>query len=776
MIIGSYLKSAIRSIFSRSIYGPLNIVGLAIGLAASLAVLLWVFSETGYDGFHENSTRIERVGRSRIRNGRLERDGLSAAPVGPALKERFPGVIDYCCTYWDGLKLKSTNASYLANGLFVDPSFFDIFSFKLERGDTRTVLESPTSIVLTEATATRLFADQDPIGEKLDNGLVVTGIVADAPENSSLQFDFLVPNDFLVQRSEMEWDAWYDFGYQTFVLLRDKQVATEIGPLIEDMYKEIDPETRIKLYLQPMLDMHLHNLGGGGRIVYVYLFSVVAVLLLVVACINFVNLATARATHRARELSVRRALGASRWQIGGQIMAETTIQTALALLLAVGLLEITLPHLTDFFGKELSLTASRDTVLLIIGFGLFTSFAAGAYPAFVLSSIRSATALRTRSFTSGPGSVGLVKKALVVFQYVVSATLIFCALVIHSQLKHIHNKDLGIDRDNIVCVSVDKLGADYAAFERELTNQPGIIAATAAFDPPAWCGYSITDFDFDGKEADDIISAGVVWADQNYADVFGLEIVDGRNLSDQYSTDKTDACLINQTAARAMGMDQPVGKSLSLGGRRRTIVGVVKDFHFRSLHSEIGPLIIGQDESWFRRLCIKLSPDSISTGIAAVETTFRKFRPGDDFQIRLLDEYLDRSYRIEQRTGGIILAFTVITAVIASFGLLGLAAAGIEQRTREIGIRKVLGSSVAGIVRLVTFGYLLQILIGSIIAAPLEYYLANRWLEDFAYRVELTWSFFALTTLLALAVALTTISVKSIRAAQANPVDSLRYE
>jgi len=773
----NYLRSAVRNLFRQRAYGAINIVGLAIGMASSLALLLWVADELSFDRFHANADQIVRVGRSTVRNDQLTYDGKSSAPVGPAIKERFPGVLESCCTYWDDLTLRYEDEARVIHGLFVDSTFFDIFSFELEKGDPARALLDPNAIVLTPATAASLFGDHNPIGKILKNGLVVTGIVAEPPDNSCLQFDCLVVNDYLIRAGDMTRDAWFEFGYETFLLLDANADVAAIDGAARKIYQEVEQETSLELYLQPLKDIHLRSLGGGGRITYVYIFSLIAGLLLAVACINFVNLATARATQRAKEVGVRKVVGASRWQLGAQVMLEQLMQTILALILAVCLLEYTLPMLSDFFGKEMALDWSLRSLAILGGVSIATGLAAGIYPAVILSSYRPAVSLRSSSTGLGRGSVGLIRKALVTFQFAISAGLIFSALVINKQLDFIRNVDLGLEHEAVVCVNTDNLERDNEAFERALAAQPGIQVAAAAFNPPAWVGLSMTDFDFEGKQDGEQITASLAPVDHNFADVFDLEIVDGRDFSNDFGSDVTGACLINESAARAMHMDEPVGRTLDwMDEKPRTIVGVVKDYHYASLHQRVEPLILAMDPGWLHTLCIRLAPDDITTGLASVERTFKEFRPGQTFEFKFFDDHLDREYRLETRARGIAFAFMIITTIVAIFGLLGLAATSIERRTKEIGIRKTLGSSTSGIVRLVTSEFMILILLGNAIVAPLAYYLVGRWLDNFAYRVDPGAGAFLTAAIITVLGALSAISFKAIRAARANPVKALKYE
>lgn len=776
-MLWNYFRSAVRILVRQRAYGVMNIVGLAIGLAGSLALLLWVADEISYDGFHANADSIVRVGRSRIRNDQLHFDGLSSAPVGPAIKERFPGVLATCCIGEDDLRLKHGSEARMIDGLFVDPSFFEIFSFPLERGDPSEVLDGPNSIVLTPSAATSLFGDQDPVGKIFDNGLVVTGIVAEPPQNSTLQFDFIVNSDYYVRLGFLEREAWFQFGYETYLLLAGNADMAAIGRAIRNLFQEVEPDANIQLYLQPLKDIHLRPLGGGGRITYIYIFSLVACLLLVVACINFVNLATARSAQRGREIAVRKVAGASRKQLAVQVLVEQLMQTTLALLLAVCILELTLPMLSGFFGKAMSLDWSLRSVGIMLGVSIATGLAAGIYPAMILSSYRPAATLRASRTGRGRGSVGIIRKGLVVFQFAVSAGLIFSALVINQQMDFIRNKDLGLKHEAIVCVNTDNLETDGDTFERALAAQPGVEAAAAAFNPPAWVGLSMSDFDFEGKKEGERVTASLAPVDYNFVDVFGLEIVAGRNFSREFGTDPAGACLINEAAVRAMHMENPVGKRLDwMDEAPREIIGVVKDFHYASLHREVDPIILAMDSGWLHTLCIRLEPDNIATGLASIEKTFDEFRPGEAFVFEFFDNQIDREYRLEIRTRGIAMAFTIITTIVAVFGLLGLAATSIERRTKEIGIRKTLGSSTPGIVKLVTSEFMKLIMLGNIIVAPIAYYLMNQWLENFAYRVKPGAGAFLLALMITVLGALGTISFKAVRAARANPVNSLKYE
>ncbi len=775
-MFSSYIKSALRNIARHKGYSAINIFGLAIGIASSVAVFLWVLDETGYDKFHTNGDSIYRCNREAVWNDETKYDAVMSAPVGPTIKERTPGILEYVRTMTTFWKLSYQDVNTLESGMYVDPSFLTVFSFPLVKGDSTTALSVPNSIVLTEKTAVKLFGSQDPMGQILENGLVVTGIARDIPVNSSIEFEFLMPIAWAEQLGRLKTDTWFNFSYQTYFLMSESADVAQIGLQIKDLFKEHDSETSLRLHLQPFSDIHLVSPGGGGKIVYVYVFTAVAILLLAIACVNFMNLATARAARRMNEIGVRKAVGASRSELIWQIMIESLVQTVAATVLAVCALEAILPRLEGLFGKVLVLHFSTGIILGLIAVTLVVALVAGVYPAFVLSSFRPATVLKGKTSAGGNPSMNRLRKALVVFQFTVSSGLIFGALVINSQLNYIDNKELGVEKDNIVCIRTEDLADDFATIKAELLQYPGILAVTAVMEPPAWCGWSSVGFDFDGKQEGHDVRAGYAWVDHDYVDLFGLEIIEGRNFSRQYATDESEACLINETAARAMQMDSPVGKSVGLYNRTGKIVGVVKDFHFSSLHDEIMPLIIAIDNSLYEYVCIKLAPDDIAGSLAFIEQKWQTFRFGEDFSYRFFDDLLGRDYRADAQTGKIILTFTLITVLVACLGLFGLAAYSAERRTKEMSIRKVLGATDAGLIGLLTKEFVLLVILGNIIVAPLAYYVAYRWLESFAYRIALSWQVFALSSALAILIALATVCYQAIRAARSNPVDALKYE
>jgi len=774
-MFANYFRSALRSITRHKGYSAINILGLAIGIASSLAVFLWVADETGYDKFHANADSIYRCNRQVNWNDVTKYSEVMSPPVGPTLKDRTPDIVEYVRTFGAVRKLGYEQVRTIERGLYTDPSFLNVFSFPLVKGDPGTALSVPNSIILTETTARKLFGDADPMGRILENGLVVSGVARDVPGNSSIEFAFLIPVEYGVQIGQIEPHEWFYFSSETYFVIRDGADIENVGLQIRDLFQEQDSETSLKLLLQPLTDIHLVNPGGGGRVVYVYVFSIVSILLLAVACVNFMNLATARASRRMSEIGIRKAVGASRSELIWQVLTESLIQTVAGALIAICLLEAALPRLAGLFGKQIVITYSPLVILGLIAVTVLVAVAAGTYPAVVLSSFRPASVLKGKGAANGHPLMNRLRRVLVVFQFTVSSGLIFGALVINSQLNYIDNKNLGLEKDNIITFRAEGLADDYETVKSELLQHPGVLGVTATMEPPAWCGWHAVGFDFEGREEGQDIRAGFAWVDYDYLDLFGMEIVEGRKFSREYTTDET-AYIINETAARAMNMDEPVGKTLGLVEQPGQIVGVVKDFHFSSLHTEIAPLIIGIDKSYYDYLCVKMSPDDIQGTIEFIKQKWNKLRFGEDFTYRFFDDLLGRNYRAEVQISKIVLTFTLITVFVACLGLFGLAAYSAERRTKEIGIRKVLGSSETDIVGLLTKEFLLLVALGNILVAPVAYYTASRWLENFAYRNEPGWETFALSSAIAVLVALATVCYQAIRAARSNPVEALKYE
>jgi ABC-type antimicrobial peptide transport system permease subunit len=444
--------------------------------------------------------------------------------------------------------------------------------------------------------------------------------------------------------------------------------------------------------------------------------------------------------------------------------------------IAICLLEIILPLLSNFFGKRLVLQPSGDIILLFSAIILFTCITAGSYPAIVLSSFRPLVGLKSNTTGISHSGAKLIRKSLIVFQIVVSGALIFSSLVIYRQMKLINDKDLGIDKENIVSIRVMGLDRDYEVFKRELLKYPGIERVSAVYEPPAWCGWHMTGFNFEGNTEDKLVSTGVAWVDYDYVDLFGLELVSGRDFSPQYTTDETEAYIVNESAVHAMQMDSPIGKSIGTDERPGKIIGVVKDFHFSSLHNKIGPLLIAIDKSNFKRLCIKMSPDNIAGSLDHIKEVWEELRSGDKFSYWFFEDLLGREYRVEKRTGGIVLSFTIITVFVACLGLFGLAAYSAEIRTKEIGIRKVLGSSITRIVGLLTKEFIFLTIFGNLIAIPVAYYITGRWLENFAYRAEPDLELILYTVGLGIIITLIVVSYQAVKAARSNPIDALKYE
>ena len=770
----NYVTVALRYIAKYKGFSTLNIIGLAVGMAVCLLIMLWVQDELSYDRFHSRGDNIYRVNRTRPTEGRALSDELLSAPVGPKILAEVPEVASQCRVADLQLPLERDNKIYHTWGYIVDSSFFDIFSFSLERGDVGSVLSEPNSIILTEAAASRIFGEQDPVGQSLGDDLTVTGVLADFPGKSHLDFDFLVPMAYGEQHGVVIPDGWFNFHIYTYLLVHKGASEDVVAAKIKDIYLEQDPESHIELSLQPLKDIHLHNPGGGGMIVYVYIFSAIAMLVLLIACTNYMNLATARSDRRAKEIGLRKTVGASRGQLALQMLGESCVSAVVALLVAAVLVELVLPSFNDLAGKRLAMDLSGGTLLMLLCLACFTGLMSGTYPALYLSQLAPAAILKGTGRTDRGSVKTFLRRFMVVFQFVLTTGLILAALVIHNQLTFVRHKDLGITTDNVVCIPTSNLDSDYEALKHELTALPGVLGATASYDPPAYCNWWVTGVDYEGMDEDRPLRIGTAWVDFDFVDVFHLEVVQGRAFSRDFASDVDKAYLVNEAAVKAMGLKDPIGKRLDYP-QSGTIVGVVKDFHFSSLHNRIRPLLLAPSVN-YRYLNLLLASDDIPGTLARVEEVWTEFRPGATFSHEFLQDKISRNYRDEQRLGTIISSFTGLAVLVCVLGLLGLIAFATERRTREIAIRRVLGAPGSSVVRLLSREVILLVLIANIIAWPLAGYFCNRWLETFAYRIEISWATFAVVAALTLAVATATISLQILKAARTNPVEALRHE
>ena len=791
VMIKNYLKVALRNIKRHKGYSFINIAGFAIGIACCLLILLWVQDEMSFDRFHENLDSLHRVVEEQhYSDGTIFPIARTPYPVGPALVADYPEIVNFTrFTPFGRTLIEYGDKSLYERGFaFADPSLLEMFSFPLLKGDANTALSETNAVLISEYMAKKYFGAEDPIGKviTMDNSVdfQVSGVFENIPHNSHLQFDFLGQFDTFVKLSG--WGTeWGNNSYYTYVQLAKNTLHQDVTPKIYEYITNVFPESGTKFLLQPVKDIHLHSdfaidLGGKSenRVKYVYMFSLIAVFVLLIACMNFMNLTTARASRRSLEIGMRKVVGANRANLIRQFLGESVLISFLSLLIAVGLVSLVLPAFNSISGKELSLAAFNLGLLAagLIGIALLTGILAGSYPAFLLSAIRPIRVFKSSLRMGSKNSA--FRKILVTCQFSLSIGLIIGTFVVYRQLDFMQKKNLGYNQEHIVYFAERGVfWKNYDAFKMELQRNPNIVGITAASSIPTHTVTSTSGVDWEGKEPGFNVLFTQFNVDYDYFETLEMEMAQGRSFSKDFPTDAADAFILNETGAQLTGMEDPIGKKFTLWKKSGPIIGVVKDYHFKSLHAKIEPLVLRMfHENWNRYVIIRIRSDNITETLKTVEDAYKKIHPGYPFEFQFLDEALNALYSSEKRTGRVFRYFMFLAIFISCLGLFGLASFMADQRTKEIGIRKVLGASVSGIFVMLLKEFVKWVLLASAISWPLAYYAMDRWLKNFAYRTDIVLWIFLVSGILGLAVAFATVSYQSLKASIANPVDSLRYE
>ena len=786
LMIKNYLKIAFRNVRKYKGYSFINVLGLTIGMTCCMFILLWVQDEFSYDRFHKKAKNIYRVltktqradGSSYLWTGT---PGLLASTLQAEVPEVEKGVHivpDLRC------RIRYDDKKFYKICCATESTFFDIFSFPFIQGNAQTALESPGSIVLTETAATKYFGNDNPLGKNLnlnfwiDHHLKVTGVIKDVPHNSHLQFDCLI--HFSVLKA-VGWDVdvWGGTNYQSYILLDSNTEYMDVENKTKYIYKQRDTTSKATIQLEPILRMHLHNPNGGGLITYIAIFTTLAILILLIACINFMNLSTARASTKAKEVGVRKVFGVNRLQLRLQFLGESIFMAYLALILAIIFARLFLPYFNNIAGKQLTMNFSIFSLIGFIMIALITGIISGIYPAAYLSSFQPQKILKGTIPSSK--KTPFLRKGLVVFQFTVSIFLIISATIIFKQLEYIRKKDLGFDKEHVLYLeTIPVHGGNYETFKRELLQNPNVVALAMANSSFLGMNSSTTAVRWEGMPDNHEQRMLINSVDFDYKNTLGLKISSGRFFSRDHATDMREGIVVNEEAVNAMGIEDPVGKKFfcptPAGSVDGTIIGVLKNFHVSPLHSPIEPLAMVIVPRWYNRLYIRIRPDNIPRTLAFIEQKTREIAPEYILEYSFLDDRIDNLYKAEIRLGKISQVLTGLSIFISCLGLFGLVAFTSELRTKEIGIRKVLGASVLKIIGLLSRDFLIWVLLANLFAWPSTFYFLNKWLGNFAYRTDLSIWIFILSGLTALSVALLTVIYLTIRAALANPVDSLRYE
>jgi ABC-type antimicrobial peptide transport system permease subunit len=784
-MIKNYVKIAFRNIGKHRGYSFINIFGLAIGISACVLLLMWVQDEWSYDRFHTNSQDIYRILLDPL-GASSTHEAVTPPVLAGRMKENFPEVIETARVSTSGTLLfkSGDKAFYESRGIFADASFFEMFSFPFVQGDPDTAFAELRSIVITEDMALKYFEGKNPLGKTLtintNSDYKVTGVIKNIPHKSHLDFSY-IRNFELLKEFGVELDSWENVSFYTYVQLKDNSSHKQIDEKLKVLIEQEDPGHNL-YYLQPLAQIHLRSNFNfdpavTGNIMYIYIFLAAALFILLIACINFMNLATARSGTRAKEVGMRKAIGAFRTDIIKQFFGESLLLSFTALMFSLILLYLFLPVFNNLSGKELSLSGSGGIQIILgfIGIALFTGLLSGSYPALFLSSFQTVNVIKNFPQSGKKGS--LFRKILVVTQFSLTIIILIGTIIVHKQLRHIRNQNLGYDKDSMVCFPLrGEFGRKLEAAKAELLQDPNILNFAVTSSLPTHIGSGTSGAGWEGKPEGLRIQMQIVSVDFDYLDTFRMEMAEGRFFSEEFESDSKEGHILNEAAIKAMGLDSPLGKRFTVWGRKGTIIGVVKDFNYKSLHNEIEPLILTMEPRAYRYGCIRISSAHIEETIGTIENVWNTFSAGFPFDYAFLDDRLDNLYKSEQSIGTVFNYFTLLVMFIACLGLFGLASFTAETRTKEIGIRKVLGAPVSRIVLLLSREYAKWVLYANILAWPAAYFIMSKWLESFAYRTDIRIQMFFLAAAMALAIALVTISYQCIKTALSNPVDSLKYE
>lgn len=808
-MLKNYFITAWRNLIKRKAFSFINIAGLSIGISVCFIIMLYVQDELNFDRFNKNADRIVRlVFKADINGGKIYEANVMPQ-VASAMTKDYPEVEDATRLRVAGApKISYKGRNFRDDELvFVDPNFFSIFTLPLIEGDVKTALKEPNTLVITKAAAKKYFGNENPIGKTLvftsnnNEPFKVTGLIDKVPVNSHFQFDLF---GSMTGLNEAKSDSWMGSNFFTYILLKPgsdyKKLEAKLPGMVEKyMGPQIQQQMGVSLeqfrkkgnglgfVLQPLTSIHLYShsnyeLTSPGNVMYVYIFSAIAIFMLLIACINFINLSTASASKRAKEVGVRKVIGSGRLQLVKQFLLESALLTFFALLISYGLIQFLLPVFNDISGKDLSFEFEIRIIAAFIGLGVFVSIVAGMYPAFFLSSFKPASVLKGK-FTGGNNSFGL-RSSLVVFQFFISVALIVGTIVVWQQMKYIQHKNLGYNKEQLLTISNSwALGKNERIYKEKMLKDPRIVNATISAYKPAGPSGNNNALAYPSGRDNEMMRTLEYQVDEQYIPTLGMQLAAGRNFSRDLATDST-AMIVNETAAKAFGwgVNDAIGKTIvrkiDKEGKGMDIpfhiVGVVKDFNFKSLHEPITPLLMVLGQDW--GLIFKIKTTDIPGLLSAMKKEWANFQTDEPFTYAFMDNLYNKTYVAEQKTSAILNIFSALTIFVSCLGLFGLITYTAEQRTKEIGIRKVLGADVSQITGMLSKDFIKLVCIAILIAFPISYWAMNKWLQNFAYRINTSWWMFVASGVIALLIALITVSFQAIKAATANPVNSLRME
>ena len=792
-MLKNYFKIALRNLYRHKGFTLLNISGLAIGMTAGFLVLLYVNFELSYDRMHSKSDSIYRIVADIDTPSEKIEANMAAWPVGPNLKKEFPEILKSTRVLNGDLTFVIENVNFVEdNVIAVDSAFFEIFDFELIKGDKSQLLKHPNSLVISETIAAKYFKTENPIGQNLvvdgfDNPAIVTGVMKDIPENSHIQADILISMiTYTAPPSERD-EQWGNYGPSIYILTTNgvdpKNLEAKFPAFLEERTGDDMRESKmfVTLFLEPFKDVYLKSERGGsitGSLNNVYVFSIIGLFILLIASINFINLATARSVERAKEVGIRKVIGAAKNQLAFQFIGESIILCTIAFFVAVGLTALGLPYFNELAGKTVSTGIFVEPINILYLFILAMTIGtiAGIYPAIILSSFKPVSVLKGR-FSTGTKGI-LLRKSLVVVQFTISITLIIGTIVIYNQMQFMQNQDLGFNKEQTLVIP-SEIGNSQDALINSISKIPGVKGTALTSSVPG-SGNPAAYSEIENQQGDlQVANLDLYFVNEDYIKQLGMEIVAGRDFSRDFASDSSQAMIINEKAVTLLGYanaEDAIGANYQQWGSNGEVIGVVKDFNFRSLQQEISPITMRLDPTSTYIITVKIEGNNTAQTLASIEETWQSMIPAAPFEYYFLDELFDNQYQAEEQFKDLFMSFALLAIFISCLGLLGLAAYSTIQRKREIGIRKIIGASVSSIINLLSKEFVKLVAIAFIISAPLAWYFMHNWLEDFAYKIDIKWWMFVVAGLGSMIIALVTVSFQAIKAATSNPVKSISIE
>ena len=791
-MLKNYLSVAFRNIFRNKLFSLINILGLAFGMGSALLIFLWVNDELRVNQFHERVERIYSVMENQqYSGGKIFTFSSTPGPMAPFIKEKYPEIEKSSRFTWPVNELFQVGEkSFYEEGRYAEQDFLDMFSFSLSSGDITTALKDKNSIVISQAVAEKFFGKEDAVGKVLvmqtKHSFIVTGVLNPLPKNSSLQFQYLLPFQFFWDENKRWLDQWDNNNIRTYVMLQSGTNVEEFGKKFKHEVKEHVEKTNVELFVYPFGETYLYGnfengKQSGGRIEYVRIFFVVALFVLVIACINFMNLATAQASKRAKEVGLRKVIGALPGQLFRQFMGESFLTVLLSATVAIGLVLIILPGFNELTGKQLGLFLLDTRIAMIfLSVVIFTSFFAGSYPALFISEYKPVAVLKGQ-LKSG-GAAAIFRKSLVVIQFALSIFLIISTIVVYRQMNYMENKDIGFVRDNVFYMWMQgDMGSKFETVRTQLLADQSIESVSATSQLPIDIGNSTSGVSWEGKAPEEKILFTNLTVDYDFVQMMKMVMMEGRPFDRTQISDSANY-IVNETAASKFGfMNGTADQDLTMWERKGKIVGVVKDFNFGSLHSPIEPLILRIPRSQsvsneFGCLLVRAKEQQTEQALKAAEQVWKQYAAGYPYKYSFLNQDWENFYKAEGQRGKIFNSLAALSIFISCLGLFGLSAFSAERRTKELGIRKVLGASVPGLVGLMGKEFALLVMIAAIVGCPLGWYVMNAWLSNYAFHVEVGWISLLVASSACMAVSLITVAYHSLKVSGANPVHSLRYE